>query len=206
MCSGRLSTHPRLYARVCVANSILVFVNDQQELRLKLIDFGVAHCGQSASAAHAISMDFCGSRDYMPPEIVLRLGDYDARKADIWSAGLCIFIMLFGSLPFNRQHRERLITHERRHPLPTFPVAPVTKTGAIGVAPLSIGVAPLLASPVTCTSLVKGDLSLLPRRQRPVKVSTLSTPPTTPTDCSDGPRRLGAALSAADPAAQIRHI
>jgi serine/threonine protein kinase len=99
--------------------NILVTATQDGQMGLKLIDFGIAHVGITVFDFHA--RDYCGTRDYMAPEIILRLGRYDARTSDMWSAGVCLFVLLYGSLPFNREHREHVIAEKGLHPLPTFP-------------------------------------------------------------------------------------
>jgi serine/threonine protein kinase len=41
----------------------------------------------------------CGTRSYMAPEILAHK-EYDGAKADVWSAGVVLFIMLAGNPPF----------------------------------------------------------------------------------------------------------
>ncbi|RWS18853.1 testis-specific serine/threonine-protein kinase 2-like isoform X1 [Leptotrombidium deliense] len=41
----------------------------------------------------------CGSVVYLPPEI-LNEREYDPRQADIWSFGVCIYVMLNNAIPF----------------------------------------------------------------------------------------------------------
>lgn len=61
--------------------------------KLKLIDFG---CSQSTE--HGALHSEVGSPSYMAPE-VLR-GSY-CEKADVWSAGIVLFVLLFGYNPFD---------------------------------------------------------------------------------------------------------
>jgi len=66
--------------------------------QLKLADFGLA--------AVNLEMDtLChtcvGTKSYMAPEVMARQG-YDGAKADLWSAGVVLFIMLAGCPPFQQ--------------------------------------------------------------------------------------------------------
>jgi len=65
--------------------------------QLKLADFGLAaiNCDD-----HLCSTE-CGTRSYMAPEVMSRKS-YDGAKADIWSAGVVLFIMLAGNPPFQQ--------------------------------------------------------------------------------------------------------
>lgn len=42
----------------------------------------------------------CGSPCYAPPEMIAGL-KYDGLKADIWSAGVILFALVCGYLPFD---------------------------------------------------------------------------------------------------------
>jgi len=63
--------------------------------QLKLADFGLAaiNCDDHLCATE------CGTRSYMAPEVMSRQS-YDGAKADIWSSGVVLFIMLAGNPPF----------------------------------------------------------------------------------------------------------
>lgn len=41
----------------------------------------------------------CGTRSYMAPEVLAKQ-PYDGAQADLWSAGVVLFIMLAGNPPF----------------------------------------------------------------------------------------------------------
>ncbi|KAF2655256.1 Pkinase-domain-containing protein [Lophiostoma macrostomum CBS 122681] len=69
---------------------------DRHTLTLKLVDFGMA-------ALQPIGKELttpCGSPHYAAPEVI-RTASYDGAKADIWSCGVILFVMLTGSPPFN---------------------------------------------------------------------------------------------------------
>ncbi|CAI5970518.1 unnamed protein product [Closterium sp. NIES-64] len=83
------------------------------DLHIKLIDFGVAafldHDGMCRHTA--------GTTEYMAPE-VLSGGRYSP-QVDVWSAGVVLFVMLSGVLPFWPSHREGRSTEDAvlRQPL-----------------------------------------------------------------------------------------
>lgn len=62
--------------------------------RLKLCDFGLA-----TNMQKDLLKDYCGSIYYTAPEI-LKFCPYDGRKSDTWSAGVVMFAMITGYLPF----------------------------------------------------------------------------------------------------------
>jgi len=65
------------------------------QFQLKLADFGLA----AVSVDENLCVTECGTRSYMAPEVMSRR-PYDGAKADIWSAGVVLFIMLAGNPPF----------------------------------------------------------------------------------------------------------
>ncbi|KAL5974739.1 CBL-interacting protein kinase 2 [Asimina triloba] len=66
---------------------------------LKVSDFGLsalAACKQQDGLLHTT----CGTPAYVAPEVINRRG-YDGAKADIWSCGVILFVLLAGFLPFH---------------------------------------------------------------------------------------------------------
>ncbi|XP_059664270.1 CBL-interacting serine/threonine-protein kinase 12-like [Cornus florida] len=66
---------------------------------LKVSDFGLS------AVADQIRQDglfhtFCGTPAYVAPEVLARKG-YDAAKADLWSCGVVLFVLMAGHLPFH---------------------------------------------------------------------------------------------------------
>ena len=43
---------------------------------------------------------FCGTLNFMAPEIIMQIPNVDRKKADIWSFGVVIYHILCGQLPF----------------------------------------------------------------------------------------------------------
>ena len=70
---------------------------------LKVADFGLSNTmtdGQSLET-------FCGSPDYVAPEI-LKSEAYDGTKIDSWSAGVILYTVLFGRLPFDHPNHSQM--------------------------------------------------------------------------------------------------
>ncbi|CAN6912040.1 unnamed protein product [Brassica oleracea] len=69
-----------------------------EEGNLKVTDFGL-----SAFTEHlkqdGLLHTTCGTPAYVAPEVILKKG-YDGAKADLWSCGVILFVLLAGYLPF----------------------------------------------------------------------------------------------------------
>ncbi|GIL87876.1 hypothetical protein Vretifemale_15924, partial [Volvox reticuliferus] len=70
-------------------------------LHIKIADFGL-----SKRAAHSLPKTRVGTINYMAPEVLLAGPSqrYDGHKADIWSAGVVLYAMLFSRVPFEVMH------------------------------------------------------------------------------------------------------
>jgi len=72
-------------------------------LRPMLCDFGFATTDEWSS-------DACGTLDYAAPEVLkAKVRPYQPQKSDVWSAGVVLYVILVGSLPFevaNNSKRE----------------------------------------------------------------------------------------------------
>lgn len=70
---------------------------------VKLIDFGLS----TKFAADNLLKTSCGSPNYCPPEMLLGQ-PYCPIKSDVWSAGVCVYYMSAGYLPFEHRSKVKL--------------------------------------------------------------------------------------------------
>ncbi|XP_009369548.2 CBL-interacting serine/threonine-protein kinase 10-like [Pyrus x bretschneideri] len=84
-----------VYHRDIKPENLLLDGNDN----LKISDFGLsalAECKHQDGLLHTT----CGTPAYVAPEVINRKG-YDGVKADIWSCGVVLYVLLAGYLPFH---------------------------------------------------------------------------------------------------------
>lgn len=63
---------------------------------LKVADFGLSAIAGPDGLLHTT----CGTPAYVAPEVVGKKGGYDGAKADMWSCGVILYVLLAGFLPF----------------------------------------------------------------------------------------------------------
>lgn len=84
-----------VYHRDLKPENILLDENEN----LKVSDFGLSALAES-KRQDGLLHTTCGTPAYVAPEVINRKG-YDGAKADIWSCGVILFVLLSGYLPFH---------------------------------------------------------------------------------------------------------
>jgi DNA-binding response OmpR family regulator len=91
--------------------------------RVKILDFGIAQGLDPARPDHTVTQSIIGTPDYMSPEQLL--GQKLDRRTDIYSAGIMLYEMLTGVLPFEgKDGSERIMARLNRDPDPPSRRAP----------------------------------------------------------------------------------
>ena len=72
--------------------------------KIKICDFGVS---KQVKSGDEKMTEQCGTPAYIAPEI-LRDKGYDGFKVDVWSAGVCLYAMLIGTVPFKASSMHEL--------------------------------------------------------------------------------------------------
>ena len=79
---------------------------------LKVSDFGLSALPQQARA-DGMLRTACGTPNYVAPEIIRGRG-YDGSKADVWSCGVILFVLLAGHVPFEERELPALYARIQR--------------------------------------------------------------------------------------------
>ena len=78
-----------------------ILITDKNDI--KIIDFGFGMFAPDDSLQNF----FCGTPNYMPPEIVVKQS-YKGDRADLWSLGILLYKMLVGEFPFKGETEKDL--------------------------------------------------------------------------------------------------
>ncbi|PRD21832.1 UNVERIFIED_CONTAM: Testis-specific serine/threonine-protein kinase 2 [Trichonephila clavipes] len=79
-----------------------------QDLQVKIGDFGFCcRSVDSRNGSPIFSDTYCGSSSYVAPEVI-ESQPYDPIAADIWSAGVCIYVILNNAMPFDDSNLTRM--------------------------------------------------------------------------------------------------
>lgn len=77
---------------------------------LKIGDFGFARFLQEGEVSHT----YCGSKAYVALEIMQSM-EYADNSVDIWSAGVVLYVMLTGIMPFDDRKQQEMLHNQREH-------------------------------------------------------------------------------------------
>ena len=66
------------------------------EMNIKILDFGFSHHGDASSLSSNVGTD-----SYMAPEL-LRRQRYDGKATDVFALGVILFILVVGNTPFRK--------------------------------------------------------------------------------------------------------
>ena len=90
----------KIYHRDIKPENILI----NKDNVIKLIDFGLC----SFDSGENLLMTMCGSYPYMPPEVLTK-NNYEGEKYDIWSAGVTMYCLGTGRLPWAGGNQQVMI-------------------------------------------------------------------------------------------------
>ena len=98
----------------------ILYTETSKDSAIKLADYGLSRCfnADDLNMGRIRMMSQCGSSNFVAPEVMSGSG-YD-KSCDIWSAGVVLYILLCGFLPFDAAEQGSLpvITQEVDFPMP----------------------------------------------------------------------------------------
>lgn len=78
----------------------------------KLTDFGLSrYVLYDEKGRVRLTDSWVGTESYMPPEMLLKK-KYNPYISDIWSLGVCLYVMMCNSYPFDRKNRPQMISNQ----------------------------------------------------------------------------------------------
>ncbi|XP_048339601.1 testis-specific serine/threonine-protein kinase 6-like [Sphaerodactylus townsendi] len=94
-------------------NRTLVHRVDLKCGRRRVAHFPAARHGQSEPDFGFVRI---GGMAYASPEVLMGI-PYDAKKYDVWSLGIMLYVMITGSMPFDDTHIHSMPCHQKRGPV-----------------------------------------------------------------------------------------
>ncbi|XP_013777890.1 testis-specific serine/threonine-protein kinase 1-like [Limulus polyphemus] len=83
-------------------------------LNAKLTDFGFSRtCFDPTTNRRILSETYCGSAAYVAPEVV-RAVPYNPMLSDLWSLGICLFVILNNSMPFDDFNLNKMLRDQEK--------------------------------------------------------------------------------------------
>lgn len=80
-----------------------------EEMNIRLGDFGFSHSTDNSS----LLKTSCGSVFYASPELI-RGDQYDGKKSDIWSMGICLYILATSDIPWTEKSQAKVYSQIER--------------------------------------------------------------------------------------------
>jgi serine/threonine protein kinase len=94
---------------------------------LKISDFGLSNLQKTTDSGNVSKNLYlktvCGTPNYVAPEVLQEDG-YDGFKADLWSCGVILYVMLVGKLPFSNKDMQQLFEQIKKAAYPPSPHIP----------------------------------------------------------------------------------
>lgn len=101
--------------------NVLFKYADDEDLFVKVIDFGIAGVAQEKVDAGTVS--------YMAPECLEKVAADTTPAIDVWAIGVMYYAMIFGTLPFQGSNERELVKSIKTDPIKFPKTSPITPEG-----------------------------------------------------------------------------